>query len=265
MKQLHLATVAAACAVAVAGFHPANSEAAIKVRTVDYKQGGVTLEGWLVYDDARSGKRPGVVIFPAWNGPTQDEKHRAEMLAKLGYVAFVADVYGKGIRPKNFKEAAAESGKYMKDRPLLRQRAEAALAQLRKSPMVDSSELAAIGYCFGGAGALDLARTGAPLKVTVTFHGELTSPTPEDDRNIKGRVVAYHGALDPIVGPKAQDEFKKEMSDAHVDWELILYSGAYHSFTQKSAGNDPSHGAAYNAKADKRSWASLARLFRETL
>jgi dienelactone hydrolase len=159
----------------------------------------------------------------------------------------------------------AESGKYMKDRPLLRQRAEAALDQLRKNPMVDSAKLAAIGYCFGGAGALELARSGAPLKVTVTFHGELTSPTPEDDKNIKGRVVAYHGALDPIAGPKEQDAFKKEMSDAHVDWELILYGGAYHSFTQKSAGSDPSHGAAYNANADKRSWAAMTRLFKDVL
>lgn len=205
------------------------------------------------------------MIFPAWNGPTDEEKARAELLAKMGYVAFVADVYGKGIRPNNFKDAAAESGKYMKDRALLRLRAEAALDQLRKSPMVNSAKLAAIGYCFGGAGALDLARSGAPLLATVTFHGDLTSPTPEDDKNIKGRVVALHGAEDPIVGPKAQDEFKKEMSAAHVDWELILYSGAFHSFTQKSAGNDPSHGAAYNAKADKRSWEELTRLFKETL
>jgi dienelactone hydrolase len=239
--------------------------AAVKVQTTDYQQGGTTLEGWLVYDDAKHTKRPGVVIFPAWNGPTDEEKARAEMLAKMGYVAFVADVYGKRVRPKGFKDAAAESGKYMKDRPLLRSRAEAALAELRKSPLVDTSKLAAIGYCFGGAGALDLARSGAPLAITVTFHGDLTSPTPEDDKNIKGRVVALHGAADPIVGPKEQDEFKKEMTDAHVDWELILYGGAYHSFTQKSAGNDPSHGAAYNASADKRSWAELTRLFKATL
>lgn len=265
MKQLQLAAIAFACVIAAIEIHPVKADAAVKVQTIDYKQGGVTLEGWLVYDDARSGKRPGVVIFPAWKGPTKDEEHRAEMLAKLGYVAFVADVYGKGIRPKTFKEAAAESGKYMKDRPLLRLRAEAAFDQLRHSKLVDDSKLAAIGYCFGGAGALDLARSGAPLLITATFHGDLTSPTPQDDKNIKGRVVAFHGALDPIVGPKEQEAFRKEMSDAHVDWELVLYGGAYHSFTQKSAGNDPSHGAAYNARADQRSWAELVRLFKETL
>ena len=262
MKTFSVAVIALA---AIAGFQPGKAQAAIKVQTVDYKQGDTTLEGWLVYDDAKQGKRPGVMVFPAWNGPTEDEKGRAEMLAKLGYVAFVADVYGKGVRPNNFKDAAAESGKYMKDRGLLRARAQAGFDQLRNNPMVDTTKLAAIGYCFGGAGALDLARSGAPLKATVTSHGDLTSPTPQDDANIKGRVLALHGADDPIVGPKDQDAFRKEMSDAKVDWELVLYGGAVHSFTQKSAGTDPSHGAAYNANADRRSWDEMRDLFKQVL
>jgi dienelactone hydrolase len=265
MKKLHLAGATLLAAVTMAGLQIGTAQAAVKVDTVNYKQGDTTLEGWLVYDDAKQGKRPGVVVFPAWMGPTDDEKQRAELLAKMGYVAFVADVYGKGIRPNNPKDAGAESGKYMKDRPLLTQRAQAAFDQLRKNPMVNSAKLAAIGYCFGGAGALDLARSGAPLKAVATFHGSLTSPTPADDKNIKGRVLALHGADDPLVGPQAQDAFKKEMSEAKVDWELILYSGAVHSFTQKSAGNDPSKGAAYNEKADKRSWQELTRLLKETL
>jgi dienelactone hydrolase len=264
MKKLSLAAIALA-AVLPTAWTSVPAHAAVQVKTVDYKQGDATLEGWLVYDDAKQGKRPGVVIFPSWNGPGNDEKGRAEMLAKSGYVAFVADVYGKGIRPQGFKDAAAESGKYMKDRPLLLQHAQAAYDQLRKNPMVNAKKIAAIGYCFGGAGALDLARSGASLVDTVTFHGDLVSPTPQDDNNIKGRVLVLHGASDPVVGPKDQDEFKKEMTDAHVDWEMVLYSGAVHSFTQKSAGNDPSKGAAYNANADKRSWQELTRLFHETL
>ncbi|HLI20445.1 MAG TPA: dienelactone hydrolase family protein [Stellaceae bacterium] len=264
MKKLALATIALA-AMLPAAWTASPAQAAVQVKTVDYKQGDTTLEGWLVYDDAMQGKRPGVVVFPAWNGPSNDEKMRAEMLAKLGYVAFVADVYGKGIRPQTPKDAGAESGKYMQNRPLLRDRAIAAYDQLRKSPMVDASKIAAIGYCFGGAGALDLARSGAAVVDTVTFHGDLVSPTPQDDNNIKGRVLVLHGADDPIVGPKDQEEFRKEMTDAHVKWEMILYGGAVHSFTQKSAGNDPSHGAAYNAYADKESWAEMTRLFRETL
>src|SRR6202012_3524734 len=111
-------------------------------------------------------------------------------------------------------------------RPLLSQRAKAAYDQLAKNPMVNPNKIAAIGYCFGGAGALDLARSGAALVDTVTFHGDLVSPPPQDDNNIKGRVLVLHGASDPVVGAKDQDEFKKEMTDAHVDWEMILYSGA---------------------------------------
>jgi dienelactone hydrolase len=265
MKSIRLAAFALASGAALVGFTATHSQAAIKVQTVDYKQGDTALEGWLVYDDATQAKRPGVVVFPAWMGPTADEKTRAEMLAKQGYVAFVADVYGKGVRPTDTKGAIAESSKYMKDRGLLRARAQAAFDQLSKNPMVDTHNIAAVGYCFGGAGALDLARSGAPLKATVTFHGDLTSPTPDDDKNIKGRVLVLHGADDPVVGPKDQDEFKKEMSDAKVDWEMILYSGAVHSFTQKSAGNDNSKGAAYNANADKRSWAEMTTLFRQVL
>ncbi len=265
MKGFRLSALALLSAVAFVGLSAGYAQAAIKVQTVAYKQGDTPLEGWLVYDDAKQGKRPGVVLFPAWMGPTADEKGRAETLAKLGYVAFVADVYGKGVRPTDTKGAIAESSKYMKNRPLLRDRAQAAFEQLSKNPMVDTKNIAAVGYCFGGAGALDLARSGAPLKATVTFHGDLVTPTPDDDKNIHGRVLVLHGADDPVVGPKDQEAFKKEMSDAKVDWEMVLYSGAVHSFTQKGAGNDNSKGAAYNEKADKRSWAELVTLFHQVL
>jgi dienelactone hydrolase len=265
MKKLLLAATALVAVSVLGGWPIGSAQAAVKVQTVDYKQGDSTLEGWLVYDDAKQGKRPGVVVFPAWNGPDEDAKGRAQMLAKLGYVAFVADVYGKGVRPADNKGAMAEATKYMKDRALLRDRAKAAFDALRKNAMVNPSKIAAIGYCFGGAGALDLARSGAPIVDTVAFHGDIASPTPQDDNNIKGRVLVLHGAADPIVGQKDQDAFRKEMTDAHVNWEMVLYGGAVHSFTQKGAGNDPSKGAAYNAYADKQSWAEMTRLFRETL
>jgi dienelactone hydrolase len=265
MKKLLLAATALAAIPFLAGWSAGAAHAAVQVKTVDYKQGDTALEGWLVYDDAKQGKRPGVVVFPAWNGPDADAKEHAQALAKMGYVAFVADVYGKGIRPQAPKDSGAEAGKYMKNRPLLTDRAKAAYDQLAKNPMVNPNKIAAIGYCFGGAGALDLARSGAPIVDTVTFHGDLTSPTPQDDNNIKGRVLVLHGADDPIVNAQAQDGFKKEMTDAHVKWEMILYSGTVHSFTQKSAGNDPSKGGAYNEFADKNSWAEMTRLFHDTL
>ena len=177
MKKLLLAATALAAIPFLAGWSAGAAQAAVQVKTVDYKQGDTALEGWLVYDDAKQGKRAGVVVFPAWNGPDADAKTSAQNLAKLGYVAFVADVYGKGIRPADNKSAIAEVTKYMKNRPLLADRAKAAYDQLAKNPMVDPKKIAAIGYCFGGAGALDLARSGAAVVDTVTFHGDIASPT----------------------------------------------------------------------------------------
>lgn len=252
-------------AAAIVGGQIGKAHAAVKVETVDYKQGDTTLEGWLAYDDAKQGKRPGVVVFPAYYGPSKHEHEVAERLARMGYVAFVADVYGKGVRPNTPQTAGAESGKYMKDRPLLLARAQAAFDQLRNNPRVDTAKMAAIGYCFGGAGALDLARSGAPLVDTVTFHGALPTPTPENAKNIKGHVLALHGAADPIVGPQAVAAFEKEMTDAHVDWQLVLYGGVMHAFTDPYLGTDPAHGTKYDAVADKRSWQAMTDLFKSTL
>ena len=265
MKRLHLAAVTLCAAVALAGFHIGKAQAAVKVDTVDYKQGDTTLEGWLAYDDAKKGKRPGVIIFPAYTGPSDHEKDVAEKLAKMGYVAFVADVYGKGIRPKAGPDAGAESGKYMKNRPLLLERVQAGFDQLRNNPMVDTKKMAAIGYCFGGAGALDLARSGAPIVDTVTFHGSLGTPNPENAKNIKGHVLALHGADDPIVNQQAVAGFEKEMTDAHVDWQVVLYANTVHAFTDPSTGTDNSKGAAYNATSDKRSWQAMTDLLKATL
>jgi dienelactone hydrolase len=246
-------------------FAAGSAQAAVKVQTVEYKQGDTTLEGWLVYDDAIKAKRPGVLVFPQWMGPSDHEKNVATQLAKMGYVAFVADVYGKGVRPNTPPAAGAEMGKYMKDRPLLLARAQAGLDQLRNNKMVDTTKLAAIGYCFGGAPALDLGRSGAPLVDIVAFHGSLDTPTPENAKNIKGHVLALHGAADPIVNAQAVAAFEKEMTDAHVDWQVDLYGGAMHAFTDKVHPSSPEHGTKYDAEADKRSWQAMVDLFKGTL
>jgi dienelactone hydrolase len=265
MRKLKGAVAMAGAVVTLVALHVTTVEAAVKVETVDYKQGDTTLEGWLAYDDAKQGKRPGVVVFPAYYGPSKHEHEVAERLAKMGYVAFVADVYGKGVRPNTPQTAGAESGKYMKDRPLLLARAQAAFNQLRGNAMVNTAKIVAIGYCFGGAGALDLARSGAPLVDTVTFHGALPTPTPENAKNIKGHVLALHGAADPIVGPQAVAGFEKEMTDANVDWQVVLYGGVMHAFTDPYLGTDPSHGTKYDPVADKRSWQAMTDLFKNTL
>lgn len=249
MKRLLGTSIVLACAFA--------ARAAIQTKTIEYKQGDTTLEGVLVYDDAVKGKRPGVLVVHQWLGLTEYEKTRATMLAKLGYVAFCADIYGKGIRPKDTKEAGVEATKYKTDRALLRARVNAGLAELKKSELVDTKHVAAIGYCFGGTTVIELARSGADIAGVVSFHGGLDSPTPEDGKNIKCKVLACHGADDPFVSAKDLAAFEDEMRANKVDWTLIKFGGAVHSFTQPMAGDDNSKGAAYNERADRRSWKAM--------
>ena len=237
--------------------------AEVKTETVDYKQGDTPLEGYLAYDAAAAGKLPGVLIVPDWMGPGAFSNAKAEELAKLGYVAFAVDIYGKDVRPKDQKEAGAQAGKYKGDRKLLRARILAALDVLKARPNVDTTKLAAIGFCFGGTTILELARAGAPISGVVSFHGGLDSPTPEDAKNIKTKVLVLHGADDPNVPPEQVAAFEDEMRKGGVDWELVKYSKAVHSFTNPAAGNDNSKGVAYNAEADKRSWQAMKDFFGE--
>jgi dienelactone hydrolase len=239
--------------------------AQVKSDVVNYEQGGTKLQGYVSYNPSSHGKHPGVVIMPDWYGVSDNMKTHAEKLAGEGYVVVVADVYGAGVRPSNPQEAGAESGKYYKDPQLLRARAKAALDVLTARPDVDASRLGAIGYCFGGAGALGLARSGAPLKGVVTFHGSLPTATSDDSKNITGSILVLHGADDPYVKQDAVKSFMDEMKAAGVDCQVHYYSGAVHSFTDKQAGNDNAKGAAYNEKADTRSWEAMSDFFKETL
>jgi dienelactone hydrolase len=239
------------------------AHAEIKSQLIEYQQGETVCEGALVYDAAKTGLRPGVLIAHQWKGLTAYEKRRAEMLAGLGYVVFCADIYGKGVRADNPQDASKLAGQYKGERPLLRARVNAAFEQLKKQPQVDARRTAAIGYCFGGTTVLELARSGAEVAGVVSFHGGLNTPTPDDAKQIKGKVLALHGAEDPFVPPAEVAAFEEEMRKAGADWQLVAYGGAVHSFTMREAGHDNSKGAAYNAKADQRSWEAMKAFFAE--
>jgi dienelactone hydrolase len=240
------------------------ARAALVTKTIEYKEGKTVLEGYLAYDDSVKGLRPGIVVVHDWMGMGDFPRQKAEDLAKLGYIALAADIYGKGVRPKDAKEASGLATKFKAgDRALLRARAKAALDTLLAQPQTDAARVAAIGFCFGGTAALELARTGAPLTGVVVFHGGLDTPNPKDANSIKGKILALQGADDPYVGPDQVAGFEKEMRDAKVDWTLVQYSGAVHAFMIPAAGSDNSKGAAYNPVAARRAWKAMQDFFGE--
>ena len=235
-------------------------EAAVEGRPVEYRHGDAVLEGYLAYDTAVEGKRPGILVVHEWKGLNDYAKRRAEQLAGLGYVAFAADMYGKGIRAKDHEEAGRLSGIYRSDRQLMRGRIGAALDVLLARAEVDPQRIGAIGYCFGGTTVLELARSGADVKGVVSFHGGLDTPAPAAAGGVKAKVLVLSGADDSFVSPGVPG-FEKEMKEAGVDYRLIQYPGAVHSFTVPEAGDDPSKGMAYNAAADRKSWEEMKRFF----
>lgn len=230
-------------------------------QTVDYKDGDTVLEGYLAYDDSIQGKRPGILVVHEWNGLGHYVQGRAEQLAKLGYVAFAADIYGKGVRPNTMDACKAESGKYYADRKLLRKRVNLGMDQLKGNPLVDTSKIAAIGYCFGGSAVLELGRSGADIAGIVSFHGALDNPNPADTKNIKAKVLICQGGADQWTLP-ALPTLEKEMKDAKIDYKVIVYKDAVHGFTNPdNKGTIP--GLKYNAKADMASWQAMKDFFKK--
>jgi len=240
-----------------------SASAGIRTQDVEYTQGGIVLEGYLAYDDGIKGKRPGVLVVHDWTGLGPYVKMRCDQLAKLGYIAFAADIYGKGVRPATHEEAGKVSGMYVKDRALMRARVKAGLDELMKNKLTDSSRIAAIGYCFGGTAVLELARSGADIAGIVTFHGMLANPNPDNAKNFRTKLLVQQGADDPFVDRKQLDAFIDEMRKTKADWRIIIYGGAVHSFTVPEAGSDPSKGMAYNESADRRSWQAMMDFFGE--
>ncbi len=238
--------------------------AEVKTKSVEYHDGEVTLAGYVAWDPEVTGHTvPGVLVVHQWMGLSDYEKGRCQQLAELGYVAFALDIYGKGVRPASPQEAGKTATIYKQDRELYRRRLNLGLEQLRKQSGVDKNNIAAIGYCFGGTGVIELARSGADISGVVSFHGGLDSPNPADGKSITAKVLMCHGADDPFVPEADVKACLDEFNAANVDWQLNIYSHAVHSFTQPMAGDDNSRGAAYNAKADHRSWAAMRVFFAE--
>jgi dienelactone hydrolase len=239
------------------------AHAMVKTKVIEYKQGDKVLEGYLAYDDAAKGKHPGIVIFHEWWGNGSYEHKRAEQLAALGYVAFAADVYGKGVSATTAEEAQKLAGPFYGDRALLRARAQAAVDTLKAQPQTDGTKIAAIGYCFGGTTALELARSGADLATVVAFHAGLSTPNKDDAKKIKGKVLVLTGGDDAFVGPDEIKGFEDEMRGAGVNWEVDVYSGAVHAFTNPAADSHKIKNIAYNAQADHRSFDRMKAMFEE--
>ena len=242
---------------------PAVARAEVKTEEIEYEHDGVTLLGYLAYDDAVEGKRPGVLVVHEWWGHNEYARQRAEQLAELGYVAFALDMYGKGVRAKDPKEAGKMAGAFRADRQLMRDRAAAGLAVLQGHELVDADRCASIGYCFGGTVSLELARSGANVAGVVSFHGGLGTPNPKDAANIKGKVLVCHGSADTFISDEELVAFRQEMHDAGVDWEMNVYGGAVHSFTNPAADKAGIPGVAYDERADRRSWEDMKDFFDE--
>jgi dienelactone hydrolase len=242
------------------------SHAKIMGKLVTYADKGYPLEGYVAYDDSYDSLRPAILIFPQWTGISRYEQKRAEQLARMGYFVFVADMYGRGVRPSTPEKAQKLSKTFKDDRALMRRRANLALASLRRQKFVNTHQVVAMGYCFGGTVALELARSGATLRGVLSVHGNLDTPTPEDAKNIKYPVLIMHGADDPLVNWDTEvANFRAEMQAGQCDWRMIVYGGAVHAFTQGQAGNDPSTGVAYHRLSDARSFRDMERFFKEVL
>lgn len=234
----------------------------IQNRLIEYSDGNVVLEGMLAWDDSVPGPRPGILVSHAWGGRSDFEDRKANGLAVLGYVAFSLDLYGKGIRGSNAEENSALMQPFLDDRAMLQKRLLLSLTTLREQVEVDSSKVAAIGFCFGGLCVLDIARTGEDLAGVVSFHGLLGAPGNTDKNSIRAKVLALHGWDDPMATPQDVIALSKEITAMGADWQLHAYGNTMHAFTNPDA-NDKVSGTVYDAAADRRSWIAMQNFLQE--
>lgn len=253
-------TLAIAVALAALG---SGARAEVKTRELEYKQDNAVLQGFIAWDDAQKGRRPGVLVVHEWWGHNAHAREQARRLARAGYVGFALDMFGKGKLAAHPQDAQAFVAEATKDPAVARARFEAALAALKRDPHVDPNKIAAIGYCFGGGVVLEMARAGVDLDAVASFHGSLAAKRPAKPGAIKPRILVLTGGSDPMIPPEAVEAFKKEMAAAGAKAEVVVYPGAKHSFTNPEAGKTGVPGLAYDAEADRKSWAALLALLDE--
>ena len=254
MKVSRLLTVVCGAALAVA-FQAGAARAELKKQWIDYKEGNTALYGYLVYDDTFSGKRPGVLLAHSRAGMSETTLKDSDMIARMGYVVFAEDIFGKGILPKEVPEMTAQTTIYNSDRPLMRKRATAGFDVLKASPLVDAAKLAVVGYCFGGTVAVELAETGVPIVGMISVHGSFRNFSPDAAKNIKGRVLILHGAEDPVAPLEEVNTLVGHLRAAKVNWQLEVYSGSQHAFTNPQNESE--------ARADREYKIAMPRFFKE--
>lgn len=230
---------------------------------IAYRHGDAVLRGVLCRPETGA-PHPGVLVFPTWKGLEAFARGEAETLAALGYAALAVDVYGEGRVAGDDEEAAALMNEFAGDRPRLRARGRAALDALAARPDVDADALGGIGFCFGGMAVLELARSGAPLRAAVSYHGFLDTPIPAAPGKVRAKILAHHGNDDPLLGPHETEAFRSEMTEAGVDWTLIVYGQTLHGFTNPAA-DAPDRGVQYQPDAARRARATTAAFLAQAL
>lgn len=235
---------------------------AIQTRLVEYTHEGETLEAFMAWDEMQAEAKPGVLVSHAFRGREQFECDKAVELAKLGYVGFALDLYGKGVIAEENEQAFELMNRFMNDRDLLQRRLGACVDIAKGQPEIDPRRLAAMGFCFGGLCVLDMARADLPISGVCSFHGLLVPPEQPTGKSIRAKVLVEHGWSDPMVPPEQVVAFGEEMDAAGADWQLHGHGGAVHAFTNPGA-NDPDFGTVYHEAADRRSWQSLDNFLAE--
>jgi dienelactone hydrolase len=239
-------------------------QAEIRSEAVEYRDGDEAMQGFVYWDDAVEGKRPGILVVHEWWGLNEYAKRRAAMLAELGYVAFAVDMYGKGKVTSERDQAREWMQQVTADVEMWRERANYGIDYLRKHPLVDSKRIAAIGYCFGGGTVLQLAYGGTDIAGVVSFHGALPAAPEESKGKISTRILVLHGYADEFVKPDVVANFQARLEEAGARWEMDSYGGGVrHSFTNPDAAKSGMENLKYDAVADARSWQRMQNFFRE--